>query len=495
MNEKRTILIVEDSPTLARTCQMHLEPLGHHVLVAPDGQSAWGVLDAQPVDCVLLDLKLPDMDGMTILEKLRQRPVPPAVVIVTANASLATAVQAVRSGAADYLVKPFAPSRLTTTVEIALGSAALRREVETLRRTIEPAGFQDFVGRSPAMQAVYRVLEAAAPSTASVFITGESGTGKELAAEALHRLSPRKARPLIVLNCGAIPRDLMESTMFGHLRGAFTGATTDREGAAAAADGGTLFLDELGEMDAGLQTKLLRFIQTGTYQRVGDPAVRRADIRFVAATNRDPARAIRDGLLREDLYYRLNVVPLRMPPLRDRGEDIVLIARRFLEQFSIADNKKFVAFAPEVEARLLAFSWPGNVRQLQNVVRNAVVLHNGETLTLEMLPPLVEHSTETIDARPAQFGVNTDGFSPSLSPRSARSGDQASVPERAAAGEPGALLVPISSEADIAPLADAERRYIQRTIDLCGGNLQLAARRLGISPSTIYRKKETWARP
>lgn len=345
MTDQRTILIVEDSPSLALTAQAHLEPLGHRVLIAGDGKAAWEILNARPVDCVLLDLKLPDIDGITILEELRTRPAPPAVIVVTANASLTTAVRAVRSGAFDYLVKPFAATRLTTTVEIALGSVALRREVETLRRTVERAEFADFVGRSMPMQAVYRTIEAAAQSTASVFITGESGTGKELAADALHRLSPRKNKQLVILNCGAIPRDLLESTIFGHVRGAFTGATADQEGAAARSDAGTLFLDELGEMDVGLQTKLLRFIQTGTYQRVGDPATRRADIRFVAATNRDPAEAVREGRLREDLYYRLNVVPIRMPPLRDRGEDILLIARRFLTQFSEAEGKAFASFS------------------------------------------------------------------------------------------------------------------------------------------------------
>jgi two-component system repressor protein LuxO len=462
MTDKRTILIVEDSPSLAMTAQAHLEPLGHTVLIAGDGKSAWEILNSRPVDCVLLDLKLPDIDGITILEELRTRPAPPAVIVVTANASLATAVHAVRSGAFDYLVKPFAPTRLTTTVEIALGSVALRREVETLRRTVERAEFADFVGRSLPMQAVYRTIEAAAQSTASVFITGESGTGKELAAEALHRLSPRKARQLVILNCGAIPRDLLESTIFGHVRGAFTGATTDQEGAAARSDGGTLFLDELGEMDIALQTKLLRFIQTGTYQRVGDPVTRRADIRFVAATNRDPAEAVREGRLREDLFYRLNVVPLRMPPLRDRGEDIILIARRFLTQFAQADRKSFTAFAPEVEARLLAFSWPGNVRQLQNVVRNVVVLHDGKIVTPAMLPPLEDNASPPREA-PA-----------------------------VAVLRPAAL--PDAEDGEILPLAAMERRYIERAIDSCGGNLQEAARKLGISPSTIYRKKEGWAK-
>ncbi len=473
MTSQRTILIVEDSPSLAMTAQAHLEPLGHTVLIASDGKAAWAVLNAQPIDCVLLDLKLPDIDGITILEELRSRASPPAVIVITANASLTTAVRAVRSGAFDYLVKPFAPARLITTVEIALNSTSLRREVETLRRTVERAEFGDFIGRSIPMQAVYRTIEAAAQSTASVFITGESGTGKELAAEALHRSSNRASRPLIVLNCGAIPRDLLESTIFGHVRGAFTGATADQEGAAARSDGGTLFLDELGEMDIQLQTKLLRFIQTGTYQRVGDPALRRADIRFVAATNRDPAEAIRDGHLREDLFYRLNVVPIRMPPLRERGEDIVLIARRFLKQFAEAEARPFTAFAPEVEARFLAHPWPGNVRQLQNVVRNIVVLHTGTIATLEMLPPL-------------DGGViaRMDGSRPTASVASAPVGAMTMGATTAMPVDAGSII----------PLTAMERRYIEGAIEACGGNLQDAARRLGISPSTIYRKKESWAK-
>ncbi len=470
MAEKRTILIVEDSPTLAMTFQTQLEPTGHTILMATDGATAFAQLRARPVDCMLLDLKLPDMDGIDILEEVRAWPNPPAIIVITANASLTTAVRAVRGGAFDYLVKPFAAARLVTTIENALRGVALQREVETLRRTVEHAGFQDFVGRSPPMQAVYRTLEAAARSTASVFVTGESGTGKDLAAEALHQLSPRKGREFVALNCGAIPRDLLESVIFGHVKGSFTGATADKEGAAARADGGTMFLDELGEMDPTLQTKLLRFIQTGAYERVGDPRPRKADIRFVAATNRDPAEAVREGRLREDLFYRLNVVPVRMPPLRDRGEDILLIARRFLEQFSAADHRQFKALAPEVEARFMSYSWPGNVRQLQNVIRNVVVLHDAKLVTLDMLPPLDD---------------------PAAMPPSPTSGPlPIDVP---AAATPPAPAPSLPGSADtIEPLAVAERRYIEQAITLCGGNLQMAARKLGISPSTIYRKKEGW---
>jgi two-component system repressor protein LuxO len=305
------------------------------------------------------------------------------------------------------------------------------------------------------MQRVYRTIEAAARSSASVFITGESGTGKELAAQALHRLSPRAAKRFVALNCGAIPRDLLESTIFGHVKGAFTGATADQEGAAMRADGGTLFLDELGEMEMELQTKLLRFIQTGQYERVGEGRTRPADIRFVAATNRDPAEAVRQGRLREDLFYRLYVVPLELPPLRDRGEDILLIARRFLAEFSKQEGRAFAGFSPEAEARLIGYGWPGNVRQLQNVVRNAVVLNDGALLTETMLPPLPGTATPT----------------------------PATLPEAAS---------PMPPDTQIRRLADVERDYIEHAIRVCDGNILVAARKLGISASTIYRKKEAW---
>jgi two-component system repressor protein LuxO len=453
--DKRTVLIVEDSRSVAMTCKLQLEPLGHTLLMAETGREALALLRDQPIDCMLLDLKLPDMDGLDILREVRQWPAPPAAVVITANASLTVAIEAVRLGAFDYLVKPFTAARLTTTVTNALANSELKREVETFRRTIEHDGFGDFIGRSTPMQRVYRTIEAAARSSASVFITGESGTGKELAAQALHRLSPRAAKRFVALNCGAIPRDLLESTIFGHVKGAFTGATADQEGAAMRADGGTLFLDELGEMEMELQTKLLRFIQTGQYERVGEGRTRPADIRFVAATNRDPAEAVKQGRMREDLFYRLYVVPLELPPLRDRGEDILLIARRFLAEFSQQERRAFTGFSPEAEARLIGYAWPGNVRQLQNVVRNAVVLNDGALLTETMLPPL-----------PGLAG---------------------NAPESAPAAAP--MLV---ADTEIRRLADVERDYIEHAIRMCDGNILVAAKKLGISASTIYRKKEAW---
>jgi two-component system, repressor protein LuxO len=460
MAEVRTILIVEDSRSLAQTCKMHLEVLGHRILMAETGAEALSLLRDEAVDCMLLDLKLPDMDGMDILREMRHWPNAPATVVTTANATLTVAVEAVQLGAFDYLVKPFADARLVTTVTNALSNTELKREVETFRRIIEHDGLGDFIGRSLPMQRVYRTIEAAARSSASVFITGESGTGKELAAQALHNLSPRSSKQFVALNCGAIPRDLLESTIFGHIKGAFTGAIADQEGAAARADGGSLFLDELAEMEMGLQTKLLRFIQTGTYERVGEGRSRQADIRFIAATNRDPLEAVRDGRLREDLFYRLFVIPLELPPLRDRGDDIILIARRFLEEFSHREGRAFRSLSAEAEARLLSYSWPGNVRQLQNVIRNIVVLNDGLAVTVAMLPRLPPP-----DSQPLPTASNGATLANTALP---------------------------ASSSGIVPLADIERHYIEHAIDLLDGNIQLAARRLGISSSTIYRKKDGW---
>jgi two-component system repressor protein LuxO len=239
------------------------------------------------------------------------------------------------------------------------------------------------------MQAVYRTIEGAARSRASVFITGESGTGKELAAEAIHKASPRANKPLVALNCGAIPRDLLESEIFGHVKGAFTGATENRIGAARQADGGTLFLDEIGEMPLEMQVKLLRFVQTGSFQPVGASRPEKVDVRFVCATNRDPLAEVEAGRFREDLYYRLYVVPIELPPLRERGDDVLLIARHFLRQMAKEEDRAFRGFTPETEAAIRRYPWPGNVRQLRNVIANIVVLHDAEWVEARMLPPLL----------------------------------------------------------------------------------------------------------
>ncbi len=452
----RRILLVEDTASLAAVYAEYLRTADFVPECAHTAEEALRMAAAAPPDGVLLDLRLPDGDGLSVLRALRRDHPELPVVVMTAHGSVTNAVEAMRAGAFDFLVKPFAAERLAVTLNNALERAALRREVRHLAAAQPRSAFQGFIGAAPGMQAVYRILEAAAASRATVFITGESGTGKELAAAAVHRLSPRRDGPFIAINCAAIPRDLIESEIFGHVRGAFTGAIADRIGAAQAADGGTLFLDELCEMDLALQGKLLRFVQTGSFQPVGSPQLRRTDVRFVCATNRNPLQDVRDGRFREDLYYRLHVLPLALPPLRERGEDVVAIAEAMLARAAAEEGKAFRGLAADAKAALRAHRWPGNVRELENAVRTAVVLHDGAWITAAMLPLSLR------DAAP-----------PEAAPR------------------PPAATRPDRTQ-HIRPLAELEREAIERAVALCDGNIPKAAAHLGISPSTLYRKRAAW---
>src|SRR6185312_2908882 len=309
------------------------------------------------------------------------------IIATSARGSVSVAVEAVRAGAADFLVKPYHAAELARRLLNVISMDAARElPVSTaIVSTNEFEGFEGFIGASPAMRAIYEQIQKISPSKAPVFITGESGTGKEVAAEAIHARSDRASGPFIALNCSAIPKELMESEIFGHVKGAFTGAHEDRAGAAELAHGGTLFLDEICEMDLALQAKLLRFVQTGTVRRVGDTKQRNVNVRFVCATNREPMREVEIGNFREDLYYRLHVLPLHLPPLRERAGDIVRLAQAFLARYAEEEGRAFEGFAAEAKARIEKFSWPGNVRQLQNVIRRVVVLHDGEEVSAEML--------------------------------------------------------------------------------------------------------------
>ncbi|NMJ42389.1 sigma-54-dependent Fis family transcriptional regulator [Roseomonas sp. JC162] len=448
------LLLVEDTLSLAALYREYLRDEAYEIEHAPNLAAARSALVARPPDAVMLDLRLPDGDGLSLLAEIRAMRTPPPVVVMTAHGSVATAVEAMRGGAADFLVKPFAAERLVVTLANVLDRAALRKEVASLSAGAARRGFAGFIGAAPAMQGVYRILENAAASRATVFVTGESGTGKELAAEAVHALSPRREGPFVALNCAAIPKDLIESEIFGHVRGAFTGAVADRPGAARAADGGTLFLDEICEMELALQGKLLRFIQTGSFVPVGATKPVTTDVRFVCATNRDPLAEVRAGRFREDLYYRLHVVPVPLPPLRDRGEDIVMLAEAFLARSAAEEGKRFTHFAPEALALLRGHRWPGNVRELENAIRTAVVLHDAEEVTAAMLPVTV---------------------------RGGSVAQAADVPPR-----------PVDPARRIRPLAEVEREAIEEAIRLCGGNIPKAAAFLGVSPSTLYRKREAW---
>lgn len=465
------VLIVEDSPSLARTYEEFLKGEAQSVTIADTLAEARRVMADHPnTDCVLLDLALPDGNGLDLLQEWRGAGQTCPVIVITANGSLNVAVDAMREGATDFLVKPFGAERLLTTLSNAAEKARLERAVVAYEKVADRAEFSGFVGKSLPMQALYRMIEAAAPSDASVMISGETGTGKELTAQAIHRNSKRKRNGLVTLNCGAIPKDLIESELFGHVKGAFTGATSDREGAAERADGGSLFLDELGEMPIELQPKLLRFIQTGEYTRVGDSKTRQADIRFIAATNRDPLKAVRDGLLREDLYFRLNVIPIELPALRERGEDISVLAHAFLERFAREEAKPITQMSDAVTARLMSYAWPGNVRELENYMRRCVILA-GEGELDEPLP-----SATGLTAPQTPQGAANDA-TPSMGPVT-----MVTSPVDVEAPKPG-----------LEPLWVTEKKAIETAIALCNGNISLAAKQLGVAPSTIYRKRDSWA--
>ncbi len=398
-----------------------------------------------------------------------------------------------RAGAVDFIVKPYARARLSVTLANALEKRALVAQLRSVRARLERDRFFGFIGASAPMQAAYRTIESVAASRASVFITGESGTGKELAAEAIHKASPRANGSFVALNCGAIPRDLLESEVFGHVRGAFTGAVTDRPGAARLADGGTLFLDEIGEMPLDMQVKLLRFVQTGSFAAVGGSKVERVDVRFVCATNRDPMLEVQAGRFREDLYYRLYVVPIELPPLRDRGDDVLLIARHFLASFAREERRRFRGFTPEAEAALMAYSWPGNVRQLQNVVRNVVVLHDAELVDAAMLPPPVIRLGSLLTPAPVPLAppvllplpVMESPLEFAVPPGPVPLQDREELPDEPAEAEPPPAL-------ELVPLAVMERRLIEAAIRHTNGDVPRAATLLEVNPSTVYRKLVTW---
>lgn len=473
MSDKPSVLLVEDAAPQALLYQQYLKDELINLEHVDTGEKAKKLIALNPPELILLDLKLPDMDGQDILHWIKKEKFPCSIIIITGNSSVDIAVEVMQIGANDFLEKPFSANRLRTTIKNQLNQTRLRHLVDDYQITFERKNYHGFIGSCLPMQAVYRIIDAAATSKATVFITGESGTGKEVCAEAIHRQGPRSDKKFIALNCGAIPRDLMESEIFGHVKGAFTGASSERKGAATLADGGTLFLDEIGEMDMELQTKLLRFIQSSSFQKVGGNKQENVDIRFICATNRDPLEAVTTGKLREDLYYRLHVVPLHLPPLRERGNDIMEIAQQFLITYAKEENRLFTGFTSEAESILNHYNWPGNVRQLQNVIRNITVLHNDKHVTQAHLPPPLNNSQSI----------------PETSPQS--STEQPPI-EQAQIVQPTIMPAPDQEKQTIRPLADVERETIERAITLCDGNIPKAAALLDVSPSTIYRKKQSW---
>ena len=478
------LLLVEDTQSLQVLYRSVLVRAGHEVASATTASDALRLFAQSEINIVLLDLVLPDRDGLSLMKDMLDLRPDTAVIVMTAHGSVGRAVEAMRAGAHEFLVKPFDEARLLSAVANVPGGPVASPPIASppgastpvapaprraARAQTASADSPDsltgsgFIGSSEVMERLHQKISSVARSMATVFITGESGTGKELCALAVHGASPRAAGPFIALNCGAIPQDLLESEVFGHMKGSFTGAISDKPGAAAAADGGTLFLDEICEMAPALQTKLLRFLQTSTVVPVGATRPRKVNVRIICATNRDPLDAVRRGEFREDLYYRLFVVPLHMPPLRDRGEDVLEIAETALAHFAREEGKPFDGLDGPVKALFRALPWPGNVRQVLNVIRNIVVLNDGGLVTLDMLPDTLDRQ---IDA----------GAPTAIAPLPA----------------PSALSL---DDLIGRPLAEIERAVIEATLARHGGSVPRAARVLELSPSTLYRKIEGWKAP
>ncbi|MGB5836644.1 MAG: sigma-54 dependent transcriptional regulator [Albidovulum sp.] len=448
------LLLIEDTPSLQLIYQSVLRTAGHDVRCADDAAAGLqAFLEIRP-RVVLLDLMLPDRDGLDLMREMLTISPETHVIVITANASIDRAVAAMRAGAYEFLVKPFDEQRLLNAISNAQpgsGSSSVQLDTQQSMPGI-------FIGTSEPMRAIYTKIRSVARSMATVFITGESGTGKELCAQAIHDFSNRALSPFVPVNCGAIPPEMLESEIFGHVKGSITGAISDKTGAAAAADCGTLFLDGICEMDFSLQTKFLRFLQTSTFQPVGATRSQKVNTRIICATHRDPLQEMRQGRLREDLYYRLHVVPIHMPPLRERGEDVIALAEAALARFSQEEGRDIRTLDPDVKNLFCALGWPGNVRQLLNVMRHVVVLNDERSVTRKMLPSELQQDQKTED-------VLSD-VSPNLH-----------LPVDGLIGR---------------TLAEIERLIIEETIARHGGSVPKASRVLDVSPSTLYRKIEAW---
>jgi two-component system response regulator AtoC len=382
----RSILVVDDEPALRHVLTLALDDAGYEVRAVGDGEEALKELAAREYDVVISDVRMPQMDGLTLLRRVLEQWPSVTFVVMSAYGSPEQALEAVSLGAYDYVPKPFKPEELVLVLRKAEERARLVRENRRLRTQGGESG--RILGESEAVKSVRRQIAKVAPVATTVLITGESGTGKELVARAIHELSPRAAMPFQPVNCGAIPEGLVESELFGHAKGAFTDARTAKRGMLAEADGGTVFLDEIGELPLAAQVKLLRFLQDGEVRRVGENRAEKVDVRVVVATLRDLSRLVEQGVFREDLFYRLNVVNLAVPPLRERGDDVLLLARTFLGRFNRELNRDppLAGFSPDAEALLRQYRWPGNVRELENAVERAVILAEGAQILPDNLP-------------------------------------------------------------------------------------------------------------
>ncbi|UCE60344.1 MAG: sigma-54-dependent Fis family transcriptional regulator [Phycisphaerales bacterium] len=443
------ICVVDDKEILRESVSAALTREDHTVVTYADPVDALGCIKSEGFDLILADLKMPRMDGLSLIREIRSSGCEMPIIMMTAYATVSTAVQAMKLGAFDYIQKPFEANTLNALVERALEHARLFRENEALRASVDDLqGSRELVGSGRAMTALREQLNRVAASHATVLITGESGTGKELVASYIHRASPRAIHPMLCLNCAALSANLLESELFGHERGAFTGADRTRKGRFELADEGALLLDEISEMAVGLQAKLLRVLQEGEFERVGCSTTRRADVRVIATTNRNLDECVANKRFREDLYYRLNVLPIAVPPLRDRREDVPALAEYFLRRATKCDGSRVVAMAPAAMRLLIDYSWPGNVRELENVCRRGATLCEGDTITADLIEPWLRGGNQSADG----LGMLREGRM----------------------------------------LEDMERHLIERTLARFNGHRAKSAKALGMGVRTLGMKLKQW---
>ena len=451
-SSKPVVLVVDDERNTREGLGRALRG-DYEVVLAESAAAALEALERQTVDVMLSDVRMPGGDGLTLLREARARHPATICILLTAYGSVETAVEAMKLGAQDFLTKPVNLDQLDLVLARALRARDLERENRELHKRLDARyGLENIIGSSPAMERLFDVIRQAAPTQATVLIQGASGTGKELVAQAIHHLSPRANGPFVAVHCAALAPTLLESELFGHEKGAFTGAIARRKGRFEMAGGGTLFLDEIGEIDASVQIKLLRVLETRQFERVGGDETLTADVRFVAATNRDLAAEVRAGRFREDLYYRLDVVGVRMPTLAERASDIPMLCDHFVKEFAPRNGRTITGIEPAAMALLQAYPWPGNVRELRNTIEKMVVLSRGELLTVQDVPANVRDGAETA-ARTSPEPVPTES------------------------------------------LAQAEKRKILAALDAAGGNRSRAADALGISRRTLHRKLAAWGVP
>jgi len=469
---------------MVRTLVRILERRGFEVAVASNGREALAVLDEEPVDLVITDLNMPVMDGMSLLRELRERTSKPSIIVLTGYGTIQSAVEAMRLGAADYLIKPYDTDELVRRVERELEVRDLRREVAHLKREVERHHrYGSLIGDSPAMQEVYRIVAAVSQNKSTVLITGASGTGKELVARTIHQRSPWSRGPFVAVNCGAFSETLLDSQLFGHRRGSFTGAVADQEGVFQAASGGTLFLDEVSEIPLVLQAKFLRAIQEREVTPLGTTRPIKVDLRLVAATNRDLRDRVRGGEFREDLFYRLNIVNIDLPQLSARRQDIALLVAHFIDEFARAYAVAPKQVSPEALERLTAYDWPGNIRELQNAIERAFAISSAPTI-------------DVADLEPALAGALSPAASPSP-PRPAEvtaGGEVIDALQRSAPPpvDSGVIGQDAPLIDQVMALDEAERRLIAAALKQAGGNKNEAARLLRIDRQRLYRKLEKY---